>query len=92
MMERPDLFVIGRLLEALTPGPLLRTQLQQKAGLNYSVFQRYLDFLVRLNLVVVRPADDGRVELSEKGVEAYRFLSEGLVRIFGLTGHPKVGG
>jgi len=92
MMDRPDLLVIGRLLEALAPGPLLRTQLQQKAGLNYTVFQRYLDFLMRLGLVAVRPADDGRVELSPKGVEAYRFLSDGLTRIFGLTGHSKIGG
>lgn len=92
MMERPDLFVIGRLLEALASGPLLRTQLQQKAGLNYTVFQRYLDFLMRLDLVAIRPADDGRVELSAKGAEAYRFLSEGLARIFGLMATPKVGG
>lgn len=92
MMDRPDLFVIGRLLEALTSGPLLRTQLQQRAGLNYTVFQRYLDFLMRLGLVSIRAADDGRVELSTKGVEAYRFLSEGLARIFGLAGRPTVGG
>jgi predicted transcriptional regulator len=84
-MERPDLFVIGRLLEALGPGPLRKTQLQQKAGLNYTVFQRYLDFLVRLGMVTVLPADDGRVEISLKGLEAYRFLSEGLSRIFGLA-------
>jgi len=92
MMDRPDLFVIGRLLEALAPGPLLRTQLQQKAGLNYTVFQRYLDFLTRLGLVAIRPTDDGRVELSAKGVDAYRFLSEGLARIFGLSNQAKVGG
>jgi predicted transcriptional regulator len=89
-MERPDLFVIGRLLEALVPGPLRRTQLQQRAGLNYTVFQRYLDFLVRLDLITVLPADDGRVELSAKGAEAYRFLSEGLGRIFGLPSRPAV--
>ena len=84
MMERPDLFVIGRLLESLSTGPLLRTQLQQKAGLNYTVFQRYLEYLVRLQMVTFLPSDDGRVDLSPKGVEAYRFLSDGLSRIFGL--------
>ena len=85
MMDRPDLFVIGRLLEGLVPGPLLRTQLQQRAGVNYTVFQRYLDFLLRLGIVAVRPDDDGRLELTPKGVEAYRFLSEGFVRIFGVA-------
>jgi len=87
MMERPDLFVIGRLLEGLAPGPLLRTQLQQRAGVNYTVFQRYLDYLVRLGLVTVLPSDDGRLELSAKGAEALRFLTDGLTRIFGLP-HP----
>ena len=85
MMDRPDLFVIGRLLEALAPAPLRRTQLQQKAGLNYTVFQRYLDFLLRLGLVAAMPADEGFLQLTGKGVEAYRFLSEGLSRIFGLA-------
>ncbi|HXQ78635.1 MAG: winged helix-turn-helix domain-containing protein [Thermoplasmata archaeon] len=85
MMDRPDLFVIGRLLEGLVPGPLLRTQLQQRAGVNYTVFQRYLDFLLRLGIVAVRPGDDGLLELTPKGVEAYRFLSEGFGRIFGIA-------
>lgn len=82
MMERPDLFVIGRLLEALVPGPLRRTQLQQKAGLNYTVFLRYIDFLAYLRLVAVLPDDEGRLELTPRGVEAYRFLSEGLSSLF----------
>jgi len=89
MMGRPDLFVVGRLLEALAPGPLKRTQLQQKAGLNYTVFQRYLDYLVGLGLVSVAPSGDGQLEISPKGVEAYRFLSEGLQRIFGVQGRSR---
>ena len=87
MMERPDLFVIGRLLESLSSGPLRRTQLQQRAGLNYTVFQRYLDFLLRLGLVVDSDPEAGRIELTAKGVEAHRFLSEGFSRIFGLPEH-----
>jgi len=83
MMTRPDLFVIGRLLEALNGERLRRTQLQQKAGVNYTVFQRYLDLLVRLALVREVAEDEGRLELTPKGVEAYRFLSEGFSRIFG---------
>jgi len=85
MMERPDLFVIGRILEALAPAPLLRTQLQQRAGLNYTVFQRYLEFLVRLGLVSDGAFDGAHLAITPKGIEAYRFLSEGLQRVFGLT-------
>lgn len=92
MIERPDLFVIGRLLEALAPAPLLRTQLQQKAGLNYTVFQRYLEFLLRLELVTRSTENDGRLELTAKGVNAYRFLLEGLTRVFGLEIRPIVRG
>jgi predicted transcriptional regulator len=85
MMGRPDLFVIGRLLEAIAtaPGPVRRTPLQQKAGLNYTVFQRYLDYLLRQGLIASTDPPDSLLELTPKGVEAYRFLSDGLVRIFG---------
>ncbi len=82
-MGRPDLFVIGRLLEALNGGQLRRTHLQQRAGVNYTVFQRYLELLLRLGLIREVTAD-GWLELTPKGAEAYRFLSEGLSRIFGL--------
>jgi predicted transcriptional regulator len=87
MMGRPDVLVIGRLLEAmaLSPEPLRRTPLQQRAGLNYTVFQRYLEFLLRQGLVSATPGDDDRLALTPKGVEAYRFLAEGLERILGPT-------
>jgi predicted transcriptional regulator len=82
MMGRPDLFVVGRMLEALVDGPQRKTPLQQRAGLNYTVFQRYLDLLVRLGMVAPEPSGDGRFALTPKGVDAHRFLSEGLTRIF----------
>jgi predicted transcriptional regulator len=88
MIGRPDLIVIGRLLEALAPEPLKRTQWQQRARLNYTVFQRYLDFLQQIGLVTV-PQEDGRVELTSKGVEAHRFLSDGLAQIFDLPLGPR---
>jgi len=83
MMAHPDLFVVGRLLEALNGGRLRRTQLQQRAGVNYTVFQRYLELLVHLDLIHEVAEEEGRLELTAKGVEAYRFLSVGLSRIFG---------
>jgi len=91
MIGRPDLFVIGRLLEAMSsaPGPVRRTPLQQRAGLNYTVFLRYLDYLVRLGLVAATPESDDLFALTPKGVEAYRFLADGLTRIFGpVDGGP----
>jgi len=84
MMERPDLFVIGRLLEGLLDGPLKRTQLQQRAGLNYTVFLRYFDYLVYLGLIAA-DADGGQLRITGKGTEAQRFLSEGLYRIFAIN-------
>ncbi|HTZ62210.1 MAG TPA: hypothetical protein VMC82_06200 [Thermoplasmata archaeon] len=91
MIDRPDVFVIGRLLEAMAtaPGPMRRTPLQQRAGLNYTVFQRYLDYVVRLGMVAPTPGADDLVQLTPKGVEAYRFLADGLTRIFGpVDGGP----
>jgi predicted transcriptional regulator len=85
MIGRPDLFVIGRLLEALATegGPMRKTPLQQRAGLNYTVFQRYLDYLVRQGLVTIVPGTEVLLTLTPRGVDAYRFLADGLGRIFG---------
>jgi len=85
MIGRPDLFVIERLLEAMASadGPVRRTPLQQRAGLNYTVFQRYLDYLVRLGMVAVPPGSDDLLALTPKGVAAHRFLADGIARIFG---------
>ena len=82
-MDRPDLFVLGRLLEvlALTPEPPLGTHLQQRAGVNYTMLERYLEFLSLHGLAVLN--GDGRLALTPKGLEAYRFLSSSLSRIFG---------
>ena len=91
MMGRPDLFVIARLLEAMatSSGPMRRTPLQQKAGLNYTVFQRYLDYLLRLGFVTSAAGADDLLELTPKGADAYRFLADGLNRIFGpVDGGP----
>jgi predicted transcriptional regulator len=91
MIERPDLFVVGRMLEALLDGPQLKTPLQQRAGLNYTVFQRYLDLVVRLGMVAPEPGGDGRFALTPKGADAHRFLSEGLSRIFATPSSPPTG-
>jgi predicted transcriptional regulator len=81
----PDLLVLARLLDALAsaPGPERRTPLQQRAGVNYTVFQRYLEFLVRHGMVEPSAQDPDRFALTPKGIEAHRFLTEGLRRIFG---------
>lgn len=93
-MERPDLFVVARLLEVLwREGRALRkTRLQGAALVNYTVFSRYLDYLLRRGLVrLVGAPGDELVELTPRGFEAHRFLVEGLHRIFGLStrgSHP----
>jgi len=87
-MDRPDLFVLGRLLEVLARAevPPLRTQLQQRAGINYTMLERYLDFLTAHGLAEMD--GDSRLALTPKGSEAYRFLSEGLTQIFGGSPSP----
>jgi predicted transcriptional regulator len=75
-IERPDLRVVVRILEALgrSGRPHRPTQLQQASGTNYSQFQRYLDLLVSRGLLVVHPPPDRFIELTPKGREAHRFL------------------
>lgn len=86
-MERPNLYVLARLLEALAraPAPVRKTQLQLIAGLNYTVFAKYLDFLVARGMVEVASEAGGEVlRLTPKGTDIYRLLASGLARI--LTG------
>lgn len=87
---RPDLYVVGRILETLwrEQEPMRRTRLQMAAGVNYSVFQRYCEILERRGLLrmVSAPAGGDLVELSPQGLEALRFLMQGMNRILGERG------
>jgi len=88
-MERPNLYVLARLLESLAraPHPLRKTQLQLVAGMNYTVFSKYLEFLVARGLIEVTSDPGGEwLRLTPKGTEIYRFLAEGIARI--LAGAP----
>ena len=77
-MERPDLYVVARLLEKLwrEEKPMLRTRLQVAANVNYDIFRRYLAWMTDRRLVEVQGCDDGyeRVALTAEGMEAYRKL------------------
>jgi len=76
--DRPDLYVVARLLERLwrEDEPMLKTRLQVAANVNYDVFTRYLDWMCARDLAVLEDSADGheRVALTPKGREAYRKL------------------
>ena len=76
--DRPDLYVVARLLERLwrENGPMLKTRLQVAANVNYDVFTRYLSWMVGKGLVSMENSPDGheRVAMTTKGYEAYRKL------------------
>lgn len=83
-MDRPNLYVLARLLEAMArlPPPIRKTQLQLVAGLNYTIFAKYLDFLAERGMVAIVPEASGDVlRLTPKGAEIYRFLAVGIARI-----------
>ena len=86
---RPDIYVVGRLLAALVRAsePPRPTQLQQSAGLNYTVFSRYLRYLVERGLVETSGGPDSgdRIALTPRGREAYQILSDRLAEILGRT-------
>jgi predicted transcriptional regulator len=89
IVGRPDFVVVARLLEVLwrEGRPLRKTRLQGAALVNYTVFSRYLDFLLGRGLVhLVGESGDELVELTDKGYAAHRFLVEGLDKIFGMSG------
>lgn len=77
-LDRPDLYVVVRLLERLwrEDGPMVKTRLQVAANVNYDVFSRYLAWMVSKELVRLESNPDGheRVLLTAKGADAYRRL------------------
>jgi predicted transcriptional regulator len=76
-MERPDLYVVARILERLwdEDAPMLRTRLQVASKVNYDVFTRYLEWMLAKGLVELRPLESREgVALTGRGQEAYRKL------------------
>lgn len=74
-MDRPDLYVVARLLERLwrEDAPMLKTRLQVAAKVNYDIFSRYLSWMVERGLVVIEnsPDEHARISLTRKGQESY---------------------
>jgi len=79
-LDRPDLFVVARLLEKLwrEEQPVLKTRLQVAANVNYDIFRRYLTWMTKRDLVEIRNCEDGheRVEITANGTETYRKLMQ----------------
>ena len=78
IMEKPDLYVVSRLLDRLwrQNGPMLKTRLQVASNINYDVFKKYLAWMTEHGLVTIQDSDDGheRVVLTQKGEQAYAKL------------------
>jgi predicted transcriptional regulator len=77
-LDRPDLYVVARLLERLwrEESAILKTRLQVASNLNYDVFRKYLSWMLSRGLAILENSEDGheKVLLTPKGEEAYRKL------------------
>ncbi|MDO9537861.1 MAG: winged helix-turn-helix domain-containing protein [Thermoplasmata archaeon] len=80
-MDKPDLYVVARFLEALWikgGGEMRRQELQMAVRVNYNLFVKYLGFLKNRGLV--NETEDGIVKITAKGADAYstlvRFVKE----------------
>ena len=77
-LGRPDLYVVARFLERLwrVRRPHGKTELQMAVRLNYSVYQRYLDWMDEKGLVRLETGADGSatVEATPKGLATYGTL------------------
>ena len=93
--ERPDIFVIARLLTCLIESEtgLLRSRLAQAAGVNYTVFGRYLARMLASGLVEVIEYEGSRelVRITPRGRDALSFLREGFRTVLGLDSNPTDG-
>lgn len=87
-LVRPDILLAVRILEAAWRAgrPLRRTELQRAAGVNYTIFSRYLAFLTERGLLAATSSEDEasvQVVLTAKGFEALRSLVSGMRELFG---------
>ena len=77
-MLKPDLYVVARFLEALWDSgrEYLKTQLQMAVGLNYNIYMKYLNWLEKKGLIVLRLVGKKKttVRITNKGVKAYDSL------------------
>lgn len=77
-MERPDLYVVARILERLYREgcPVLRTRLQLASRVNYDTFIKYLDWMMAKLLVDLVPMENGHdgVVLTPEGERSYGVL------------------
>lgn len=77
-LEKPDLFVVARILERLwrEDAPMLKTRLQVATNVNYDVFRKYVAWMNDKRLLLLEASDDGheRLTLTPRGHEAYRHL------------------
>jgi predicted transcriptional regulator len=76
-MDRPDLYVVARILERLwrEPEAMLKTRLQVAVGTNYDVLSRYLDWMCERGLAAMVEEDGHqKVLLTEEGRDSYRKL------------------
>lgn len=77
-MDRPDLYIVARILERLwrEEEPMLKTRLQTATNVNYDVFRKYTSWMVERGLIAMETSGDGheRLHLTTKGEESYKKL------------------
>ena len=77
-MERPDLYVLARFLDVLyeNGGPMKKTNLQMRVGLNYPRFMEYFEWLTAHGFLQQKKDDDGAdlYSLSPQGLDSYHRL------------------
>ncbi len=85
-MDRPDIYVLSRFLEALWTkgmGQMRRQDLQMAVGVNYNIFNKYLAFLFAKGLAVEDDEGGERmVKITARGVDALKMLVDLMSQVF----------
>ena len=77
VMERPDFYVLARILERLwrENAPMLKTRLQLATNVNYDILMKYLAWMNQRGFVIFEMnAGHEMVVLTPKGNEVYAKL------------------
>lgn len=81
-LQRPDMLVVTRMLERLQAAtrPYGKTELQLACRINYSIFQRYLQWFTTKGLVEI--TKDDAVVITDKGRQLYQTIGSWMKDLF----------
>jgi predicted transcriptional regulator len=87
--SKPDLYVIARIIKALKEKSMMnRTALATSTGLAYDKLVKYLEWMLKREFIEID--ENGYVNLTKAGAEAYDELVQWIMKYVGQLRFPRL--